>query len=89
MNKYQKGRRFEYEVIKLFKDNGYEAIRTAGSHSPFDIILIKYTPENKKIAHVAFIQCKIKTLNQKLPQDSKDKDTNTNPYPPQDILDTF
>lgn len=64
MNKYQKGRRFEYEFMAMLKANGYEALRTAGSHSPFDIVVVKYTPDNAKIAHVAFVQCKIKKLSE-------------------------
>lgn len=58
--KYRKGYKFENEVVNIFKKHGFEAVRTAGSHSPFDIVLVKYTPENKRIAYVAFVQCKIK-----------------------------
>lgn len=62
MKAYKKGARFEREVIDLFRHAGYEAQRTAGSHSPFDIVLVKYTPENKRICFVAFVQCKIKQV---------------------------
>lgn len=59
MNKnYVQGRNFEYEVVKIFKDKGFTAIRTAGSHSPYDVILVKHTPTLKKVANVCFIQCK-------------------------------
>ena len=38
---YIAGRRFEYKVKHYLEDSGYIAIRSAGSHSPFDIIAIK------------------------------------------------
>ncbi len=59
---YKKGRDFEYEVKHIFESNGYEVLRTAGSHSPYDLILIKYTPENKRMVFLTFVQCKIKKL---------------------------
>lgn len=37
---YQKGRRLEYRVKKHFEDKGYLVIRSAGSHSPIDLIAI-------------------------------------------------
>lgn len=40
---YIKGRRREYMLVKYFKDKGYLAIRTAGSHSPFDVIAVDST----------------------------------------------
>lgn len=54
---YVRGVRFEREVVSIFKKAGWEAIRTAGSHSPYDVILIKKGPV-EKIAFVAFVQCK-------------------------------
>lgn len=54
---YERGVRLEREVIHIFKEHGYEAVRTAGSHSPFDVILIKKNELNK-ICFVAFVQCK-------------------------------
>ncbi len=57
---YIKGVRLEREVVNLFKAHGYIAMRTAGSHSPFDVILIKEGHKNKKICFVAFVQCKVK-----------------------------
>lgn len=63
MNKnYIQGRNFEYEVCKIFKDKGFTAIRTAGSHSPYDVILVKHTGTLKKVANVCFVQCKTKKL---------------------------
>jgi len=62
MTNYTKGVKLEREVVNIFKDNGWNAVRTAGSHSPYDVILIKETKENKKICFVAFVQCKVKKL---------------------------
>ena len=61
MNKnYQRGVRLEREVVNIFKANGYIAQRTAGSHSPYDVVLIKESSDTKKIVFVAFVQCKVK-----------------------------
>jgi len=38
---YKKGRKGEYEVINKLREKGYIAVRTAGSHGPFDVIAIK------------------------------------------------
>jgi len=39
---YLKGRRKEYKVCKQLREEGFEIVqRTAGSHSPIDIIAIK------------------------------------------------
>ena len=63
MNKnYQKGRDLEYEVVRIFKNAGFEAQRTAGSHSPYDVVCIKKTSDRKKICFVFFVQCKVKKL---------------------------
>ena len=56
-SKYERGRRFEYEVMKMLKELGFETTRTAGSHSPFDVIAWK-TNELKKIMGIVFVQCK-------------------------------
>jgi Holliday junction resolvase len=59
MNKnYGKGVRLEREVIEIFKKAGYQATRTAGSHSPYDVILWK-EGMNNKICFVSFVQCKV------------------------------
>ena len=57
---YLKGVKLEREVVNIFKENGWIAQRTAGSHSPYDVILIKTTGKHKKIVFVAFLQCKVK-----------------------------
>jgi hypothetical protein len=35
---YIRGRRKEYKAIALLEASGYSAVRTAGSHSAFDVI---------------------------------------------------
>lgn len=52
-SKYVKGRRFEYKIVNLLKKEGWIAFRSAGSHSPIDIVAIH---TDKKI--VQLIQCK-------------------------------
>ncbi len=63
---YIRGVALEREVVKIFKEKGWEAVRTAGSHSPYDVTLIKYTQGGgqslKKICFVCFVQCKTKVL---------------------------
>lgn len=72
---YIKGRRKEYKVChKLKKSFGYDiAQRTAGSHSPFDIIAIKI--KNKKIK---LVQCKPDDLNNHQTQKIRDKNKELN-----------
>ena len=42
--KYKKGRRKEYKICKELKEAGFDVVqRTAGSHSPIDIIAIDCT----------------------------------------------
>jgi hypothetical protein len=38
---YKKGRRFEYKVKALLEKCGFYVMRTAGSHSKFDLIAIR------------------------------------------------
>ena len=56
---YERGRRFEYEMVNLLKkhlpSDRYTIIRTAGSHSPVDVVIIKHI-ERKVLG----IQCKTK-----------------------------
>ena len=63
MTRYEKGVKLEREVIKIFKENGFIAFRSAGSHSPFDVVLAKKTDFNEKICFVAFVQCKVKKID--------------------------
>lgn len=69
MNRYQKGRRYEYEVKWLFEQAGYEVTRASSSKSPFDLVCTKLTDDNKKVAFVAFIQCKVSKLRKQEPED--------------------
>lgn len=50
---YERGRAFEYERMKAFRDDGHEVMRTAGSHGKFDLIAI--SPKGR----VQLIQCKL------------------------------
>lgn len=40
MKAYQKGRRKEYKIVNHLKSLGMVAFRSAGSHSPIDVIAI-------------------------------------------------
>jgi Holliday junction resolvase len=62
MTNYRKGAQFEREVVAIFRKNGFEAMRSAGSKSPYDLVIWKETSENKKICFVVFVQCKVKKL---------------------------
>jgi Holliday junction resolvase len=56
---YVAGRAFEYQIVKLFKENGYEATRTAGSHGTWDIIALKRTPTKEyEVRLLVLAQCK-------------------------------
>jgi Holliday junction resolvase len=58
---YQKGRDKEYRIAAELKKQGFEIVqRTAGSHSPIDIIAIDKI--NKKIL---FVQSKPETISDK------------------------
>ena len=59
---YKRGVRFEREVMQIFKEKGFIVMRTAGSHSPFDVVLVKESENSdiKRIVFVAFVQCKTK-----------------------------
>lgn len=48
---YEKGRRFEYLVKEKLEQAGYMVIRSAGSHSPFDLVAVGKED-------IMFIQCK-------------------------------
>jgi len=53
MSNYHKGYKFEKEVIQFYKDQGYFCLRSAGSHTPVDVLAIDDLSN-----HVFFIQCK-------------------------------
>jgi len=51
---YERGRRKEYKICEQLKEEGFDIVqRTAGSHSPIDIIAI-----NKSTNEIRFIQSK-------------------------------
>ena len=61
MNKnYVNGRNKEYRLIKKYKSLGYTCIRSAGSHSPIDIVAIH--PISHKIL---LVQSKPKSMSKK------------------------
>jgi Holliday junction resolvase len=49
--KYERGRDAEYRTINELRANGYDAVRTAGSHGAADVIAWNGV-------HIRFIQCK-------------------------------
>lgn len=54
---YVKGRAFEYKVKEVYQQAGYLVFRTAGSHSPAD--LIAFPPLSKIVEwQPLLIQCK-------------------------------
>ena len=62
---YIKGRKKEYKLVHQLKDEGWDIVqRTAGSHSPVDIIAI-----NKKLRVIRLIQAKPDNY----PQSQEDK----------------
>jgi len=74
---YIKGRRKEYKIVKQHKDTGYTiAQRTAGSHSPFDVIAIDI--ENRVIK---LIQAKPNNYTEKQTKDILEENKELNgPY---------
>jgi len=38
---YQRGRRLEYRVIERLRRDGFFCLRSAGSHSPVDIVAVR------------------------------------------------
>ena len=52
-NPYEKGKKLEYRVVNAAKANGCIAFRSAGSHSPIDVVSIDIA--NREIR---FVQCK-------------------------------
>jgi len=53
MNRYAKGRRLEYRIMRLLEADGYKTLRSAGSHGLYDIVAWKEDD-------VRFIQAKHK-----------------------------
>jgi Holliday junction resolvase len=71
---YIKGRKKEYKIIHQLKLKGYDiAQRTAGSHSPFDIIAIDIKDKT-----IRLIQCKPDTMNSHQQQKIRDENNKLN-----------
>ena len=57
---YIKGRNKEYKIVKELRELGFDIVqRTAGSHSPIDVIAI-----NKLTKVIRFVQAKPDSLSQ-------------------------
>lgn len=50
---YQRGVRFERDVMKVLTLKGFKVIRASGSHGEYDVVA--YKPEDKPL----FVQCKV------------------------------
>ena len=53
---YETGYRFEQRVKKHYESRGWFCVRSAGSHSPCDIVALKHHPP---ATDVVLIQCKV------------------------------
>lgn len=60
---YINGRRKEYKLVNIAKQSGFISLRSAGSHSPIDVIII-----DKQNKTIKLIQCKPKTMSQNAKQ---------------------
>lgn len=60
---YKYGATLEYEVASKLRTKGYLVIRSAGSHTPIDLIAIPVRRRKKKIL---LIQCKKSSNNLKI-----------------------
>lgn len=50
---YQKGVRLERKIVNEARADGCISFRSAGSHSPFDVVIV-----DLKLRKIAFVQCK-------------------------------
>ena len=58
---YVKGRRKEYKIVNDYRKQGFDIVqRTAGSHSPIDVIAI-----SKELKKIVFIQSKPDNFSKK------------------------
>lgn len=60
MNRYLKGRRYEYKIKKELEKEGWLVIRSAGSHGPVDLVAI-----HPILKVIKFIQCKTYKITEK------------------------
>ena len=56
MANYHKGRRFEYQIAEILRQNGFEVIRAAGSHGLYDLVATKRTGKN--VYEIGMLQLK-------------------------------
>jgi len=66
--KYQKGARLERKYVNKARAENKIAFRSAGSHSPIDVVVIDI-----KLKKIRFIQCKAKKLSQKTLKSLRDQ----------------
>ncbi|MAH51797.1 hypothetical protein CMI37_38630 [Candidatus Pacearchaeota archaeon] len=65
---YEKGIRYEREIVNQAKEEGYTAFRTAGSKSPVDVCIV-----DDKGKRIYLIQCKVTKRSQKKLKETFDK----------------
>ena len=65
---YIKGVRKERKVVNQAKEKGLLAFRSAGSHSPIDVVVI-----DKKLREIYLIQCKPDSMSEKAKERLEDK----------------
>ena len=54
---YIRGRQHEYDVKTLLEKAGYTVVRSAGSHSLFDLVAIKRTAKTVKEVWLMQLKC--------------------------------
>lgn len=57
MSNYAKGRAKEYECMRILERQNYHCFRTAGSHTPFDVIAVLWG-NGKELPLIRFMQVK-------------------------------
>lgn len=55
MSNYKKGADLERYVVHIYRQLGWFAIRSAGSHSPVDVVAV---PHEVSDYYIHFVQCK-------------------------------
>lgn len=70
---YVKGRKKEYKVVNQEKEKGCIAFRSAGSHSPIDVVSINILERT-----IRLIQCKPDSMNSHQRQKLRDQNEGLN-----------
>lgn len=66
---YKRGADKERKIVKKAREQGKIAFRSAGSHSPIDLIIVDYSSK-----HIVLAQCKhSKALRGAIPPELKEK----------------